>query len=83
MGKFEYDESKDELLDHREIQLPGAKSVLIASLNSYDGGDPKIQIQRTIKKQDGTVMYIKTGRLLYDEFAEIAKAVKEMYAKLK
>ena len=60
-----YDQEKDILIKLFEFEQE--KSTLQLSVFSYDGGEAKLQLVRSFKKQDGTIGYSKIGRLNKEE----------------
>lgn len=68
-----FDESKDVLVAHVGIVPAGDKGLAITvDVKSYDGGPPRIRLNRTGKKKDGTPYKTKLGGL--DEREAVALA---------
>ncbi len=61
-----YDASLDRELAAKDLGN-GNGSRLRGSVHSYNGGEPKVQIQRYFVRQDGTTGPAKTGRLTAGE----------------
>ncbi len=77
-----YDAKKDITVASR-VALNDGTNTLIACIQRYNGGEPKIQISRTVKLNNGESQYVKQGRLSFSEWEAVNKAVSEMQAELK
>lgn len=77
-----FDKSKDKELFKETVEVGDAK--LRIGVYSYDGNDPKVQIQRMRRNEQSEYgwSFAKLGRLTKDELVEILpileKALEEM-----
>jgi hypothetical protein len=65
----DFDNTKDrvlEMLGTIEPEIPTGMQIVV-SINSYDGGPPKLSIIRRKPKKDGTLRHAQTGRLTEHE----------------
>ena len=73
-----FDQSKDKEL----FKTVGEKGLRV-TVNSYDGGPPKVQIgPREFETRDGNVRLGKTGRLSLDEWEWLLSLDAEVREKL-
>jgi hypothetical protein len=77
-----YDAKKDITVASR-VALDDGTNTLLVCIQRYNGGEPKIQISRTVKLNNGETQYVKQGRLTFAEWEAANKAVGEMRAELK
>jgi hypothetical protein len=78
MSRTAFDASKDKLIE-RAVAFEDPYNRISVALHSYNGAAPKIQITRE-RSEKGNWGFAKTGRLTYDEFAAIARAVKQLWS---
>jgi hypothetical protein len=69
-----WDASKDKELEREEY----LHSDLVVTLNSYEGGPPKIGVVRIRTTKDGEPYYRKMGRLTRDEATWLGETLIEM-----
>lgn len=79
----QYDESKDKLLDSRDIKNEDGNTGHIISLMQYNMGDIKVQIQPYYINKDGKVQYTKGKRIKLSLFPVVYEAIQDMESKLK
>jgi len=77
----EFDATKDKKLAEKEIQFEGKTELLVVGVYKYGEGEPKIQIARSYFDRNNEKKFAKAGRLTWNEFVEVAKAVKEIFPK--
>ena len=77
-----YDAKKDITVASR-VALNDGTNTLLVCIQRYNGGEPKIQISRTVKLNNGDTQYVKQGRMTFSEWEAANKAVGEMRAELK
>ena len=77
-----YDPKKDTTVASR-VALDDGTNTLTVLIQRYNGGEPKIQISRTLKLNNGETQYVKLGRLTFAEWDAVNEAVSEMRAELK
>ena len=71
-----YDESKDKLL--KLFEMKKEKGLLLFSIFSYAGGQPKLGITRSFEKKDGTTGYGNAGRISVDEVKFLQEKLPEI-----
>jgi hypothetical protein len=76
-----YDAKKDITVASR-VAVNDGTNTLIVCIQRYNGGEPKIQISRTVKLNNGETQYAKQGRLTFAEWEAVNKAVDQMRAEL-
>lgn len=75
-----YDQARDRLVHDCGVVYEDQYNQILASIFIYgDKGKPKIQLNRR-KFEKGEWIYAKLGRVTYEEFAGIAKAVKAAFS---
>jgi hypothetical protein len=73
-----YDASKDKVLE-KQVACESDKDQLEVSICQYGGGEKKIQINRLVfNKKDGAYVHAKLGRLTFDEWEAVSKAVNSL-----
>ena len=70
-----YDSDKDETIDSVELECENDKNIITVSLKSYDGGDPKIALEKKYENKDGEWKSAKLGRLTIDEARKVNDAL--------
>ncbi len=75
-AKSQYDETKDIELGRKQA-YESEHTFLIVSVHRYNNGQAKIQIDREKKNRQYGNEKPKLGRLTYEEFAAVARTVKE------
>ena len=74
-----YDERLDECVVSETV--PGSAGTdLEISVRRYNGGEPKVQITRFIKKGED-VIRVKLGRITFDEISHLLPAIEQLTAK--
>jgi hypothetical protein len=53
---------------------------LLVTVNSYEGGDPKIQISRKFENREGEMKFGRAGRLTMDEFSDLVAHAEDIRA---
>lgn len=56
----------------------GGSTQLKVSAHAYNGGEPKIQISRLVRFQNGNVGFRKAGRMTVEESLAVAGVVPEI-----
>lgn len=74
----EYDESKDKVLDTRDLVNDDSKGGMQVMLCQYDGGDIKIQFQPYYINKEGKAQYTKAKRIKLSLWDNINSAVLDM-----
>ena len=74
-----YDENRD--ITHGQIKaVDNEKTAIVVSIRQYDTGERKIAIDRSRRdaQRGGAWVWTKLGRMTYNEFAAVARAVKAL-----
>lgn len=58
--------------------LDGGSTQLKVSVHAYNGGEPKVQVARLVRFQNGNVGHRKLGRMTVDESLAVAGVVPEI-----
>lgn len=74
-----YDPSKDEILDSKRVDVSEGRWLEVV-LARYDGGEPKIGINRCSTAKDGSKKYWNLGRMRIEAAGEVAEAIQELRA---
>ena len=75
-----FNPDNDKILASTDADLDGG-IYLGVSVNSYNNGEPKIQISR-FKRSGDNVIYMKVGRMTFDEFDEVVDMVNILKQKI-
>ena len=70
-----YDKSKNEVLDERVVE--GSSTCYAVTLNSYNGGDPKVQISQ-FEWEEEDRKYLKLKRMPVEDARDVARAILDL-----
>jgi hypothetical protein len=71
-----FDPDKDECL--AEVgRVETTKGEIVCRVMSYDGNDPKVQLNRTYRNKDGEERFANLGRLTGEEIPGVANLLEE------